>query len=126
MLITLMGLLVIYLSNRYKIRGLYITGNLTIAFGCLLFLNELIIIILRWLLGIKDITFLEMVDWILNFTFVNTYPGVEIYLEILSISVAISVFLATTIVAKKIIRKNKANDKKIIEIEKKLEEMKKQ
>lgn len=130
MLILLVGSLIINYENsktkqESKKYSLRLTGYLLFASGCLLFLNECIIIIVRWIVGINNVTFLEMIYWVGNFTFVNTYPNVDVYLEIFSISVVISVCMATTIVAKKLIKYGKINEHRMNEIEKKLENIKK-
>ena len=120
-LILSMGFIWIYIGSK-KLKSnksnLYLTGNVISAFGCLLFLNELIIIVLRWMLGIDDLTFFETMSWIGKFSFINTYPDVKIYLDVFSISVIISISIATIIVAKKIRQNAIDNNNKINEIEK--------
>jgi len=121
MAISSIGFILIYTINKIvknNKSSLYLTGNMLLALGALLLLNECIIIVLRWMLGISNMTWLDMIYWIANFTFVNTYPKVEVYLDVFSISVIISISLATIIVAKKIRRNTIANNNKINEIEK--------
>ncbi|WP_318786177.1 hypothetical protein [Methanimicrococcus hacksteinii] len=125
MLVLLIGYLLINLSNKKSnLKNILdLTGNMFFVVGGILLLNEIIIILVRCSLGMNNMTFLEMFSW--TNMFININSEIDTYLDIFSISVIIAISMATVIIAKRMIKNNKINDRKMKKIEKKLKKMKK-
>lgn len=113
-------------TNRQQF-NYFLTGNMLLATGTLLFVAEMIVILIRCIFSARDISDpLDSLMVIYHFLFINIYPSHEIYLEILLISAAIVISGATLFFYRKILIKNKIKDTKMENLEKEAVEMKKE